>query len=419
MQIQHRNVRPQASNWTYANAVGAVTAPSTSPPPAIEDQNQRLWEVHPFCGLLHTPESNCAICSSLILHIRDAKRMADENSLAKEEAKSFADALAALHRQNDVSYWEGVERGRLEARREEAKKISPPPPEYDREEAHSEVREGQQQKQTQLSTNEKASLHCNNAKKEPPAPSSRGQSVVRVAVKLPNRPQVKSQSDRKDRVPQDYYSMFRSPSVETYLRQTMDKAQAGDVFALNHIRALAREAHSTPRDNKSFGQRFVLTEWRNPASDDTRRTTNQSEGSALPNPRLDDPIEDWFTYYCVHGSSLPRGVRRDVNGNPYLPDLKASRMYALLRPASLATPTSAKTEFTVHSMELIVTESLYESILSRLSIPVASELHLRAYDGPVKITVEEVARHFARCGLSVEMVNRDLVSWAKEYQSPK
>ncbi|KAF9266568.1 hypothetical protein L218DRAFT_76004 [Marasmius fiardii PR-910] len=394
---------------TYPSTPPSLSAsPPVSPP---VEQPELRWELHPVCGLIHTSGSKCKICSNLVVHIREVKMRAATNALEEGEAASFAAALAALHLQNDVGYHQGLEAGRRLERENMARSSENNSPSQE------------DKKELKVVTKKEALPECNPVLRvaEPQESSPvRGQSsMTREHVDAPHNRQVFCGTGRK-KVPQEYYSMIRSPIVDTYLESLMKDAHAGDFFACNRIRALARQAHATPRDEKSYGQKYVLTEWRNPnAPTAAERRQNGSEGPILANPRLDDPIEDWFTYYTIHGSSLPRGVRRDVNGDPWLPDLRASRIYAQLRPSPSTTPTATKTDFAVYSMELMLAEGVYETILANLSIPVGNELRPSAYDGPVKLTMEDVARHFAKCGLSVQLLKRDMAPWAKEYQSPR
>ncbi|KAL0569993.1 hypothetical protein V5O48_011961 [Marasmius crinis-equi] len=161
----------------------------------------------------------------------------------------------------------------------------------------------------------------NQSRSLPPSPTS--SSTVATVQEV----------SEKFRVPVGYGSAFRSPSVEAELRKLFAAADQGNPVAMKLVQALARKAHETPRDHKSWGQKFLLVEWRNPMGPNPKYSNSTARATTgVANPRLNDPVEDWYLYYTTHSSSLPKGVRRDVQGNPYFPDLRASRLFAQMRP---------------------------------------------------------------------------------------
>uniref|UniRef100_A0A0W0FJ20 Uncharacterized protein n=1 Tax=Moniliophthora roreri TaxID=221103 RepID=A0A0W0FJ20_MONRR len=214
-----------------------------------------------------------------------------------------------------------------------------------------------------------------------------------------------------------YRSAFPTREAEIALRGLMEKAKAMDSRALTRIKSLCKEAHATPRDEKSWAQKFVLSEWRNPPELATPSSLNRDPTRPLlPNPRMGDSFESWYEYYCIHNSSLPRGVRKDTFGRPWKPDLRASRIAAQLRPAQGCQP-ATRTEFTVSLMELLDTPGEYQRIVIERGFSVASEVTLSPYEGPASVTVEDVVRHMAGCGITFQMIRDDLEPWSHQYKS--
>ncbi|KAL0569995.1 hypothetical protein V5O48_011963 [Marasmius crinis-equi] len=409
------------SRTSYATAAARNNPPSLSPQPRSSPSyltpDGGPWEVHPICGIVHSVEASCNICEAQLEHIRRAKRHHTGQD-------SFGNALRTLHDQNDNSYEEGFKAGidegiRITRLNLTSLTIQDEPTRgrltnaTDTSNSAVEAPVNRQPAPTQLVvSNQRPDLKVLSLQDSMPAtPTETQWSPVSSQTSGSSHSR-----GTKFRGPVGYNSAFWSSSVETELRALFDAAHKGNTVALNRVRSLAREAHSTPRDSKSWGQKFVLNEWRNPNGPNPNyfHTTRATTGVA--NPRLDDPVEDWLRYYTVHSSFLPKGVRRDAHGNPYLPDLRASRLYAQMRPIQTASPPALRTEYGVYSMELITNDGAYASIVRRYNLQIARALDCKPYDGPSKVDIEEVARHFARCGVSVQLLNNDFVPWAREHQ---
>ncbi len=214
----------------------------------------------------------------------------------------------------------------------------------------------------------------------------------------------------------------RGPRTISQLQSLMAAAhEPGNTRALLKIKALCAEAHATPREHKTPLQQHLLIHWRNPES------LNELGGSSQPrtktNPRRDDPIEVWYDYLCTHQSSRPRGVRRDADSNrPFLPDLKASRVVAQLRPPDVSPimagsgPATVRFEFLTILTDLLDQRGMYRKILNNYRISVPLVTNLRPYTAPFPISTESVARHLADCGVTVQSVKDELEPWAHNYK---
>ncbi|KIL59566.1 hypothetical protein M378DRAFT_14699 [Amanita muscaria Koide BX008] len=198
--------------------------------------------------------------------------------------------------------------------------------------------------------------------------------------------------------------------------------EPGNFRALNKIKVMCAEAHNTPREQKTPVQQHLLIHWRNPeGSNDTGgHPPSPTQGSRLKtNPRRDDPVEVWFDYLSTHHISWPRGVRRDSNDRPYLPDLKASRTVAQLRPNDATTEPAAmiRFEFMQTVTDIFERQRFYKAILDKYHIEVSPVTDLRPYHFPPPITIESVARHFAQCGVTVHQAQEEIEQWARNYKS--
>ncbi|KAK7044200.1 hypothetical protein VNI00_007920 [Paramarasmius palmivorus] len=239
-------------------------------------------------------------------------------------------------------------------------------------------------------------------------------SFIRVPPPSPTMTFPPSRSNNRYGIP-NYLSVFRSREAETALKELMEKARQMDARSLTRIKNMCREAHATPRDSKSWAQSFILSEWRNPPELAPPNTRDPAK-PALPNPRMGDSFESWYEYYSIHSSSLPRGVRKDTQGRPWKPDLRASRLAAQLRPLQTS-PAATRTEFNYYLIELLGTSGEYQRVVSRRGLRIATKLSPQPYDGPSPVTIEDVVLHMAACGVTYEIVRDDLEPWSRQYKA--
>ncbi|KAJ8072791.1 hypothetical protein PM082_016350 [Marasmius tenuissimus] len=430
----HTSQRLSSGYGTYARVVAPIQTTFTclngSPPPRSSPTvvSDPEWETHPLYGLVHTLESCCSTCQEYVLHLRDAKEHPGDGS--------FRVALRTLHDNNDRGYDEGFMAGYEKAKQDAIRQVSLSAVTTTETRATGVVVKPVLAPVAVTLTSETAHerkvifrmlSHPNGIDSPSPQPfddapveSSGCWQLTHneIAALRQSHPQVYPRGRGKYRVPEGYNSAFRSVSVEKHLRDLFEAAWNGDENALSRVRSLAREAHNTARERKSWGQKFVLAEWRNPVGPNPRYSHTSHPTTGVANPRLDSPIEEWENYYTIHSVSLPRGVRRDAKGGPYLPDLRASRHYAAMRPPT-SSPTIMRMEYTVFSMELIIERDRYSSILRNTGLQVAPQLVPVPYDGPQKVTEDEVARHFARCGVTDDLLKREWLPWAREHQAPR
>jgi len=220
-------------------------------------------------------------------------------------------------------------------------------------------------------------------------------------------------------------TLGRNPKNIRQLQSLMNAAhKPGNDGALAKVKALCAEAHQTPRDQKTDLQRFLLSNWRNPGpagehySHPLVTPPLPNQQPPITNPRMEDPVDVWYAYLSTHPGSWPRGVRRDSRGRPNLPDLKASRTVARLRPEVDVTGNMAsRSEFMSYVARLFAEPGMYEQQLERNMFRVAPIISYKSYHGPPTITLEEVIRHFADCGITVAEATQELEPWAREYQA--
>ncbi|KAG1723367.1 uncharacterized protein EDB91DRAFT_1173087 [Suillus paluster] len=201
--------------------------------------------------------------------------------------------------------------------------------------------------------------------------------------------------------------------------QSLIKAahQPGNYSALTKVKALCSEAHKTPRDQKTEVQRYLLSNWRTP---DWEHPSSLPKLSApLNNPRLEDPVECWVSYYTANPSSCPKGIRREADGRPVVCDMKASRTVARLRP--LVHPSDPESREARQKYMAVVTELFsepgeYSNILRRGAFSVSPHVCYAPFVGMAdSIDKLSIARHFAACGVTIPMADDELGPWAQEY----
>ncbi|TFK40220.1 hypothetical protein BDQ12DRAFT_721681 [Crucibulum laeve] len=214
----------------------------------------------------------------------------------------------------------------------------------------------------------------------------------------------------------------RNPKNIRQLRSLMNAAhQPGNDGALAKIKGLCAEAHSTPREQKTELQRYLLSNWRNPspAGDTSYSTSTVMRFPQLPikvNPRMDDPVEVWYEYLCAHPASWPKGVRRDSQQRPVMSDLKASRTVARLRPdVDSSGNVTSRSEFMTRVIELLSQTGMYAELIRKNDIRISLVESFKPYLSSSPITIEDVVRHFANCGVTIDVAIQQLEPWALNY----
>ncbi|KAF8896530.1 hypothetical protein BD779DRAFT_1496354 [Infundibulicybe gibba] len=219
----------------------------------------------------------------------------------------------------------------------------------------------------------------------------------------------------------------RNPKNIRQMQALMTAAhKPGNDGALAKVKALCADAHLTPREQKTDLQRFLLSNWRSPSGSGTADVHAPQPSVVMrTNPRVDDPPEVWYEYLSVHQGSWPRGVRRDAHSRPIMSDLRASRTVARLRPeaetsgpgnTSPATGIS-RVEFMARVVQLFSAPGMYKFFVEKEDILIATTIAFKPYKGSPDITVRELVRHFADCGVTIEAAEREVEPWAKSYQA--
>ncbi|KAJ3792800.1 hypothetical protein GGU11DRAFT_467298 [Lentinula aff. detonsa] len=223
-----------------------------------------------------------------------------------------------------------------------------------------------------------------------------------------------------------YYSENSSEAVcstiDAALTRLFIKARAGNEYSTALVKALCREAHGTPPERKTYGQKYILSQWRNP-SNLPHGLHLSNNPSHLINPQHNDPPEAWIAYYTQYPKSLPKGVRvNPETGAPIFGDIVASRLLARLRPNI----SQLRAEFNIVMINLFTQRGQYRRMIREnlVNIPQAAVNYQpfepgcrEEAEGP--IAVLDVARHYSNCGVSIEVVESYVESWAEEYAKKK
>lgn len=203
----------------------------------------------------------------------------------------------------------------------------------------------------------------------------------------------------------------RFPTTIQELKDLMSLAGESTVegySALSVIKKMCLDAHATPREEKTPIQKWILINWRNPYSS----AHTNSEADIKSNPRIDDHVEVWFDYLCTHSHSWPKGVRKDSKNRPFMSDLIANRAVARMRPTESA---SARNDFVAQVTDMFSSPGMYQQLLKINNFTVAPLISFPVFTGP--ITVEDVALHFARSGVTPSMAMKNFEPWAQQYKN--
>ncbi|THV02805.1 hypothetical protein K435DRAFT_962779 [Dendrothele bispora CBS 962.96] len=387
-------------------------------------------EYHPVFGLIHSV-GVCCTCDSYVLHIADVKKSSDA---------SFNAALNELQHVTFTPFFEGIEEGK--------RRVTNPSSPSQLESFDLGLREGQRREEVvvmllarerDLALRTAAELRLKlmevqkllkesgvviedssipltltrNIVDTPKIFQPLSATTIARAASPPSQPRLTVSPPQED-----------EERIRKTLLNLMNKAHAGDMDALHRVKSLCREAHATPTDRKTFAQKVLLSEWRVPpevrsanVASGRRPAPRPDDGPGLVNPRLEDPIDVWFNYYCNYKSSLPRGVPQDAHGRPLRSYLSASRTFARLRPVA-DTPSPQRMEFISSMIQLFCTTGGYALTIRKERLRINHERRFRPFVPrlEVAITPDEVARHFASCGVQIVEARDELEPWAREYE---
>jgi len=196
--------------------------------------------------------------------------------------------------------------------------------------------------------------------------------------------------------------------------------ESGNWAALTKVKRLLREAHATAKGERTSVQNHLIEKWRTVEWDDGSRPPRHSRAPKRPrDPHKEDPPEVWQAYYAACPELLipSLGIRRDDEGVPLLSDVKAVRTVSRLKPEkALSTPEALK-NFKTAVARLFLVHGAYQESLMRLGVTVADQVTYGPYDGPPDATFDDVASHFAACGITYVMADIEMGPWAREYLS--
>lgn len=202
------------------------------------------------------------------------------------------------------------------------------------------------------------------------------------------------------------------PKTMKELKDLMELAReptSEGTAALSIVKNYCSRAHNTPREQKTFMQRWVLMNWKNPHATDSSASTAAAD--AKPNPRIDDPVDVWYEYLCAHPHSWPKGVRKDGLNRPIMSDLIANRAVARMRPTESA---ASRTDFVAHVTDIFAIPGMYKQLLEENGLTVTPGVSYQPFAGP--INVETIVRHFAESGLTPAEAMKNFEPWAKHYK---
>ncbi|KIM84792.1 hypothetical protein PILCRDRAFT_369279 [Piloderma croceum F 1598] len=216
---------------------------------------------------------------------------------------------------------------------------------------------------------------------------------------------------------------IRTPRFIKQMDKLLKEANTpGNIEHYKKVKALCTEAHLA-KDQKTDLQKYLLVKWKTPDWVKGPRpsfsdATNTVSGPPT-NPLHDDPPEAWVVYYTAFPASCPLGVRRDIDGKPRLADMRASRIVARLRPDMMLdehTTRAARMQFKeIAIRHLFSIPGRYHRILTNKNNAVTPQVTYQPFKcQPGDITLDRVALHFAKCGISIAIAESDLEPWAEE-----
>lgn len=203
-------------------------------------------------------------------------------------------------------------------------------------------------------------------------------------------------------------------ALEAGLKRLFEAARSGhSERSFSLVKALCREAHGTETDQKTHGQNFILSHWRNPNS-----PTSFPDSGQLINPVSTDPPEVWAEYFTRYPKTLPKGVRLDPEmGDPIFEDIVASRILAHLRPSL----PMFRVEFSITMAALFSQPGEYSKLVFQHNLRISPSPKYHPFDAMSKadpegpITSLDIARHYASNGISVKEAESIIEPWAQEY----
>jgi len=182
----------------------------------------------------------------------------------------------------------------------------------------------------------------------------------------------------------------------------------GNVAALRKVKCLRIEAQETEKKERTDVQTHLLEMWRSVEWDDGSPPKPKRKGP--PNPTAS--AEEWKVYYATLPTTspqLPRELRRDPEGKPLLSDVIALRTVARLKPGK---SDDNGIQFKPAVAQFFSVQGAYEDSLRNQNLTIAPSVTYTPYTGS---NTDDIARHFASCGITYAVANTHLGPWAREY----
>jgi len=186
----------------------------------------------------------------------------------------------------------------------------------------------------------------------------------------------------------------------------------GNVAALWKVKFLRREAQETKKEERTPVQTHLIEKWRSPEWDDGSYSPPKPKRKGPPNPIADASAEEWAVYYATlptTSSQLPRELRRDPEGKPLLSDVIALRTVTRLKPGK---SDDNGIQFKPAVAQFFSVQGAYEDSLRNQNLTIAPSVTYTPYTGS---NTDDIARHFASCGITCAVANTNLGPWAREY----
>ncbi|KAE9410760.1 hypothetical protein BT96DRAFT_912228 [Gymnopus androsaceus JB14] len=158
-----------------------------------------------------------------------------------------------------------------------------------------------------------------------------------------------------------------------------------------------------------------------PGEERSRQSNGRRQENS--NPRKDDPPEVWLEFLRIHAGNWPVGVRKQSNGDAVLSDLIASRMLAHMRPDLQPSP-SLRQNYVAAVLSLFTVKGRYKDLVAHLGLQISPITTFRVFtpdsaESANIISEEDVARHYASCGVTVKMAEENVENWAIQYKRAK
>ena len=194
-----------------------------------------------------------------------------------------------------------------------------------------------------------------------------------------------------------------------------EASTSGNWTAYSSMRAYIREAHAMQKEMRSLVQNTALVKWKTPSwvPLEARPFVKANDPNVLAGvnmPRLADLPEEWAHWlwrYPKEASSRP-GVRRTAQG------VNLSSVRGLLLVMGHAPCRNGficvRTVFFMRAAQLIAMLGLYRCLVDELRLTIAVVPGLTSAQPVDNVTVEDMARLFARDGVTIPQIG-DAYEW--------